>query len=124
VYKGNRDLIVTKEKWDLKQREIVGLNSLIAMRIEHDPMRARELWRYDKNFTGVIPSPIVYRCVVYVVKNGGILTPFDAETGKVLRMARIPGAPGGYSSSPVAAEGRLYISSEEGKVAVLRAGGD
>ena len=124
VYSGNRDLIVTKEKWDLKQREIVGSNSLVAIRLEHDPLRAHELWRYDKNFTGVIPSPIVYQGVVYVVKNGGILTSFDAETGKVLKTGRVTGAAGGYESSPVAADGKLFLSSEEGKVAVLRAGAD
>jgi len=39
-------------------------------------------------------------------------------------MARIEGALGGYSSSPVAAEGKVWIASEEGKVSVLHAGGE
>jgi outer membrane protein assembly factor BamB len=39
-------------------------------------------------------------------------------------MARIEGALGGYSSSPVAAEGKVWLASEEGKVSVLRAGGE
>ncbi len=54
--------------------------------------------------------------------NGGILTAFDAKTGAVTKTGRIPGALGGYSASPVLAEGRLYFSSEEGKIAVVRAG--
>jgi outer membrane protein assembly factor BamB len=101
------------------------------VRLERDPkdrqggtLRPRELWRYDKSFTGVIPSPLLYRGVLYVVKNGGILSSFDAATGKELKTGRVQGALGGYSASPVAAEGRLYVANEEGKVAVLRAGGD
>ena len=85
---------------------------------------AHELWRSDKGFTGVIPSPLLYDGVLYVVKNGGILTSFDAATGKVIKAGRVEGALGGYSSSPVAAEGRIYLSSEEGKMAILRAGGE
>jgi len=58
------------------------------------------------------------------MRNGGILTTHDAGTGKVIKAARIEGALGGYSSSPVAAEGRVWLASEEGKVSVLRAGGE
>ena len=126
-YLGNRDLIVTKEKWDERYRSIVGNANLVAIRLERDPatpdsIRTRELWRYNKAFVGVIPSPLLYDGALYVVKNGGILTSFDPETGAVLKTARIQGAPGGYSASPVAADGKLFVASEDGKVAVVRAG--
>jgi outer membrane protein assembly factor BamB len=126
-YLGNRDLMVTKEKWDERQRSIVGRPSLMAIRLERDPaapnsIRSRELWRYDKAFVGVIPSPLLYNGVLYVVKNGGILTSFDQETGAVLKTGRVLGALGGYSASPVAADGKLFLASEDGKVAVVRAG--
>jgi outer membrane protein assembly factor BamB len=117
-------MIVTKEEWDAKQLEVMGPNCLVAIRLERNPLRARELWRYEKNFTGVIPSPLLYDGVLYVVKNGGILTSFDPETGQVFKTGRLPGALGGYSSSPVAAEGKLYLASEDGKVSVLHAGRD
>lgn len=130
-YNGNRDMIVTKEEWDARQLEVMGPNRLMAIRLDRDPaaapeaaLRYRELWKYDKSFTGVIPSPLLYNGVLYVVKNGGILTSFDPQTGKVLKADRIPGAISGYSSSPVAADGKLFLPSEEGKVAVLKAGGD
>ena len=83
----------------------------------------RELWRNDKGFTAVIPSPLLLDGVLYVIKNGGILTSFDAATGKLIKTGRVEGAISGYSSSPVAAEGRIYLAGEDGKVAVLRAGG-
>ncbi len=120
---GNKDMIVTEDEWDEKQKVVGGPTSLFALKIAHNG-EARELWRYDKGFTGVIPSPLFYQGVLYVVKNGGILTSFDPVTGKVIKTGRVAGALGGYSSSPVAAEGRIYLSSEEGKVAVLKAGGE
>jgi outer membrane protein assembly factor BamB len=130
-YVGNGDLMINEEKWAAWQRAVVGPNRLAAVRLERDPqdrqggtLRPRELWRYDKSFTGVIPSPLLYRGVLYVVKNGGILTSFDAATGKELKTGRVQGALGAYSASPVAADGRLYVANEEGQVAVLRAGGD
>jgi outer membrane protein assembly factor BamB len=72
----------------------------------------------------VVPSPLLYKGVLYVLKNGGILTAFDRETGRVLKTGRVEGAVGGYSASPVAAEGKIFLASEDGKVAVVRAGKD
>jgi outer membrane protein assembly factor BamB len=70
----------------------------------------------------VVPSPLYYDGVLYVLKNGGLFTSFDAKTGNVEKAGRVTGALGAYSSSPVAAQGRIYIASEEGKVAVIKAG--
>lgn len=119
---GNRDGIVTEEKWAEFGRKTSGPNCLFAVRLEKDG--ARQLWRYDKNYTGVIPSVLAYQNVLYLVRNGGILTTHDAVTGKVIKSERIPGALGGYASSPVAAEGKVWIASEEGKISVLGAGGE
>jgi outer membrane protein assembly factor BamB len=59
---------------------------------------------------------------VYLLKEGGILTSLDAKSGEVLKQARLQGALGDYYSSPVAADGRIYVASEEGKIVVLKAG--
>ena len=72
----------------------------------------------------MIPSPLYYEGVLYVLKNGGLFTSFDPKTGNVLKAGRVTGATGGYSSSPVAAEGKIYIASEEGKVTVLKPGAE
>ena len=126
-YEGNRDGVITQDKWDAKQRQVLGPNAMLALRLERDAkgaLAARELWRYDKSFTSVIPSVLLYENVVYSVKNGGILTSLDAASGKVLKTSRVDGALGGYSSSPVAADGKLYLASEDGVLAVLKAGGE
>ncbi|HYP13963.1 MAG TPA: PQQ-binding-like beta-propeller repeat protein [Bryobacteraceae bacterium] len=117
---GNRDGVVSEEDWQLFANGALGPNCLMAIRIENG--RPRELWRHDKNFTSVVPSVLAYQSVLYIVRNGGILASHDAATGTPVKTARIEGALGGYSSSPVAADGRIWIASEEGRVSVIRAG--
>ncbi len=121
-FKGNRDMIVTEDEWNAKQLEVMGPNSLFALKIGSHG-EARELWRYEKSFNGIIASPLLLDGVLYIIRNGGILTSFDAATGKVIKTGRVDGAISGYSSSPVSAEGRIYLASEDGHVAVLRGAG-
>jgi outer membrane protein assembly factor BamB len=68
-----------------------------------------------------MPTPIVYGGHLYVCSNAGILTCYEAATGKQVYKKRIGGG-GGYTASPVAADGRIYFTSEEGSVRVVRAG--
>jgi outer membrane protein assembly factor BamB len=62
--------------------------------------------------------------VLYTLKEGGILTALDPRTGEVVKQDRLTGAPGGYSASPVGADGKLYTVSDDGAVTVIRAGAD
>jgi len=122
-YMGNRDGILTEEKWKLWNDHVRGPNGLVALNLASSPGdKPALLWRFEKGFESVIPSPVLYQQILYSVKNGGILTAFDAKTGEVVKTGRIPGALGGYSASPVIAEGQIYFTSEEGKIAVVRAG--
>ena len=127
-YKGNRDGIVTKEEWDEKQRETLGLNGLMAVKLspgaKPGELMAKELWRYEKSFSYIVPALLLYDGVLYSVKNGGILSTFEAATGKLLKTGRISSsATGGYSASPVAADGKIYLANEDGKLLVLKASG-
>ena len=81
------------------------------------------LWRFEKSLPDV-PTPLVYKNVVFLVRSGGITTTLDAQTGKVLKQGRLTGALEDYYSSPIAADAKVYIASEHGKVVVLRAAGD
>jgi len=77
-------------------------------------------WRYSRGLP-VVPSPILYGGVLYLLKEGGILTALDARSGSVLKQVRLRGALDNYFASPVAVEGRLYLVSQDGHVAVVRA---
>ncbi len=65
-------------------------------------------------------TPLLYRGVLYVVSARGVFTAFEPRTGQQIYQHRI--APGGYSASPIAADGRIYVASESGEVFTLRAG--
>lgn len=119
-YKGNRDGKLTRAEWDAAWAEIKSPSSLTALSLSGPA--PRELWRYQKSFVGVVPSPLLYQRVLYVVKNGGILTAFDPSTGAVLKAARLRDAIEAYYASPVAADGRLYLVSEAGKIVVVKSG--
>ena len=121
-YRGDRDGLLEKQEYVSAARETVAPSSLVAFRFE-DAAEPRELWRYERAFNGVIPSALVYDKVIYLIKNGGILETLDAETGTMLKRGRVREAIEGYTASPVAADGKVYLASEGGKVAVLRAGG-
>lgn len=127
-FRGNKDGVLDREEWDAVQSRYTGPSPLVAMRLEPasngGTLRTRELWRYEKGFKFVIPSPLIYGNVLYYVKNGGIFTAIDAQTGKLLKQGRLEGAIDPYSASPVAADGKIYLASENGKVSVVRPGAD
>ncbi len=78
---------------------------------------------WNKTRGSYMPTPILVDDVLFVADDNGVLTALDAVTGKEHFRERIPG--GGkstYSASPVAASGRLYITSEDGQIDVVRAG--
>ncbi len=68
-----------------------------------------------------IPSPIFYEGLLYTCGNNGILSAYDAKTGERIYRSRVGGG-GSFVASPVAADGRLYLASEEGDIFVVRAG--
>lgn len=67
-------------------------------------------------------SPLVYRGRMYVVNDNGILTVFDSLTGKEIYKARAGGSGNTFSASPWAADGKIYLLSEDGHTFVILAG--
>ncbi len=79
------------------------------------------VWRLKKSYPN-IPSPLVYRDVMYLMKEGGIVTSLNPATGEVLKMGRTPEALEEYYASPIAADGKIFMVSASCKVTVLKAG--
>ena len=111
--------------WKMYQSKRSVVNSVRAYKLggEGDMTDKNFLWRYEKSLPNV-PSPLLYEGVLYILKEGGILTSLDARTGRVLKQSRVTGAPGAYFASPIAGDGKLFTLSEEGKLAVIKAGGE
>jgi outer membrane protein assembly factor BamB len=68
-----------------------------------------------------MPTPVVYGDYLYTSNNSGILTVYNAKTGERIYQQRI-GKGGAYSASVVASDGKVYFSSEDGDIHVVRAG--
>jgi len=116
---GNGDGAVDKAEWDGALKLMQTLNALVAVQVEGS--QPKELWRITKSLPDV-PSPLLYQDVLYLLKDGGIMTSVDPETGDVLRRERLTGADGRYFASPVAGDGKIFAVSEAGKIAVVKAG--
>jgi outer membrane protein assembly factor BamB len=81
-----------------------------------------EIWSIDHD-TPYVPSPLLYDGVIYLLKsNSGILSAFDAKSGKPhYQLQRLEGVPNVFAS-PVAAKGRVYIPGQQGATIVIKAG--
>jgi outer membrane protein assembly factor BamB len=71
---------------------------------------------------GYMCTPLVYKGLVYIVKYNGVLSVYEAKTGEVKYQQRLAGGTSAFTSSPIAADGKIYLASEEGHVYVLKAG--
>ena len=120
----NRDGYIDEREWQFFQTRNAAENCLVAIRAggRGDVTRSRVLWKYRKALPNT-SSPLLYQGVLYLLRDG-IFTSLNPETGEVYKQARLTGALGSYWSSPVAADGRIFVVSEEGKVVVLRAGAE
>jgi len=79
--------------------------------------------RWSKTNRGpYMPTPIIYQGLLYSCENQGILSCFDVRTGEDHYRVRIPHAGAGFSASPVAADGKIYLPGEDGDVFIIKAG--
>ena len=69
-----------------------------------------------------MPTPLVYDGILYVLANNGVFDAYDLETGKEIYRQRLPLVGSGFSASPVAADGKIYLSNEDGEMLVVGAG--
>ncbi len=75
------------------------------------------VWKHPKGIP-YVSTPVVDRGIIYMVKEGGIVTKLDLSTHQLLQEERVAGV-GNYFSSPVAGDGKIYFASEPGTISVL-----
>jgi len=96
------------------------LPSLLAIRVNGrgDVTKSHIAWTISKG-APLTPSPLLVKDELYMVSDGGLASCLDAKSGKVHWQKRIGGA---FSASPVHADSRIYLQSEEGVTTVLKIG--
>jgi outer membrane protein assembly factor BamB len=122
----NGDGTLAREEYDVVLKFMSeGKNCAFALKPggTGDVTESHVLWTQTKGLP-YVSSAIVYGGQYVMVKDGGIVTAYDAKTGKQAYMNR-SAAEGSYYASPVAANGHIYFTSlTEGVVTVIKAGSD
>ena len=121
----DRDGFLGERDWTAYQLKRSVVNSMQAIQLggKGDTTKTAVKWQHYKSLPNV-PSPLLYDGIVYLVKDGGIVTALDAATGEVRKQGRLRDSMDRYFSSPVAADGKVFMASEPGVVSVLKAGPD
>ena len=119
----NNDGYVDRAEYDFVRNSTVSGHGLTAVRLggQGDLTATNVVWRVQKSYPN-IPAPLIYQGVMYLMKEGGIVTSLNPSSGEVLKMGRTTGALEDYYASPVAADGKIFMVSASGKVTVLKAG--
>lgn len=120
----NKDGKITRDEWDAMIAAMAaGKNSAFALKPgSGDLTKTHVLWQKTKGVP-YVPSAIVYRGQHVMLRDGGIITAYDAKTGEEIYQKRaLPS--GSYYASPVAAGGNIYFASlADGAVTVVQGGG-
>jgi outer membrane protein assembly factor BamB len=69
-----------------------------------------------------MPTPLIYNGILYVLANNGLLDAYNLRSGEEVYRQRLPVVGSGFSASPVASDGKLYLSNEDGEMLVIAAG--
>ena len=124
----DRNHALSKAEWEYYRAALDSENGMLAIALggKGDTTLSAIRWKYQRSVPQ-LPSPLVYRDVLYMVNDNCIVTTLNPKTGELIKQGRPVGAgavSGGCYASPVAADGHIFITSERGVVAVLAPGGD
>ncbi|MGO9112165.1 MAG: PQQ-binding-like beta-propeller repeat protein [Thermoguttaceae bacterium] len=119
----NKDGKITRDEWDAQVRYMTS-GKAVALLVS--PGGSGELtgshigWKVTKGLP-YIPSPLVYRGLMYLVNNQGRLSAFEMKTGKEVYSLKQLGL-GAVYASPIAANGYVYLCGLNHKIIVVKAG--
>jgi outer membrane protein assembly factor BamB len=94
---------------------------VMALRLNPKEGEDRIAWKYERG-TGYTISPILYGDYLYLLSDAGILTCLVAKTGEVKYDSKRFSKPGRFGGAPVAFDGKLLMTSQDGDSYVVKAG--
>ena len=121
----DRDEKLNAKDWEVFRGMMASENGLLAIKLggQGDQTATAIRWRYQRPVPQV-PSTLLYKGVLYMVNDSGIMLSFDPATGNVIKQGRLKDAIDKYFASPVAADGKVFLVGQGGQVSVLKAAGD
>ena len=111
--------------WDVFRAMLAAENGLMAIKLggSGDMTATAVKWQYLRPVPQV-PSTVLYQGVLYMVNDSGILLSFDPATGNILKQGRLKGAIDKYFASPIGADGKIWLASQDGTISIVTAKGD
>ena len=123
----DKDGRITREEWDgIIKLMSNSKNSVFALKPggTGDVSKSHVLWKKTKGMP-YVATALVYRGQYVMIKDGGLVTAYDAKSGNEVYVQKRAAAPGRYYASPVAANGNIYFTTlDDGAITVLKAGAD
>jgi len=118
------DGALDSEEWNYFEAALASLNGMLAIRLggNGDMSDRNVVWQHRRSVPQ-LPSPLLYKNVLYMLNDGGAVTTFEPESGEVITEGRIPRAGSHFFASPVAADNKIFIISLRGIVTVIGPGG-
>ena len=125
AFDGNRDGFLDSRDWDVMRAMLAAENGLLAIKLggKGDMTDGAVKWKYTRPVPQV-PSTLLYKGVLFMVNDSGILLSIDPATGTVLKQGRLKGAIDKYFASPVGADGKVFLVSQDGTASVVDAKGE
>jgi outer membrane protein assembly factor BamB len=119
-----KDGFIEAEDWSFFQAALASLNGMLAIRLggKGDMTKHNIVWSYRRSVPQ-LPSPLLYKNVLYMINDGGHVTTFKPESGEVINEGRIRRSGSKFYASPVAADNKVYIVSLKGKITILKPDG-
>ncbi len=120
----SKDGHLDRKDWNYFEAALASLNGMLAIRLggQGNMTEKNTLWVYRRHVPQ-LPSPLVYKDVLYMLNDVGFITSFNPGNGTVINQGRLRGAGSKFFASPVAADDKVFITSLKGKVSVLRPDG-
>jgi len=122
AFDGNRDGFLDEHEWAVMRAMLASENGLLAIRLggSGDVTDGAIKWKYQRPVPQV-PSTLLYEGVLFMVNDSGILLAIDPANGSVLKQGRLKGAIDKYFASPVGADGKVFLVSQDGTASVVAA---
>lgn len=118
----NQDGVLDEQEWERHAAVFRrAQNALLAIkpRGRGELPESAVVWKHARGVP-YVATPVLDNGILWMVKDGGIVTKLDVSSGQLLQEERVP-AVGNYFASPVIGDGKVYFASESGTVSVVAA---